>query len=66
MASKTTDVASAIKGKGKIAGGILAAVAVLAIVAIVVINSGLFAATDIQIHGSEHVTKHDAMSRGHS
>ena len=61
MASKTTDVASAIKGKGKIAGGILAALAVLAIVAIVVINSGLFAATDIQIQGSEHVTKHDAM-----
>ena len=61
MASKTTDAASAMKGKGKIAGGILAAVAVLAIVAIVVINSGLFAATDIQIHGSEHVTKHDAM-----
>ncbi|RGS90611.1 hypothetical protein DWX63_08730 [Collinsella sp. AF20-14LB] len=61
MASKTSDAASAIKGKGKIAGGILAAVAVLAIIAIVVINSGLFAATDIQIHGSEHVTKHDAM-----
>lgn len=61
MASKTTDAASAIKGKGKIAGGILAAVALLAIIAIVVINSGLFAATDIQIHGSEHVTKHDAM-----
>ena len=61
MASKATDAASAIKGKGKIAGGILAAVAVLAIIAIVVINSGLFAATDIQIHGSEHVTKHDAM-----
>ena len=35
--------------------------AVLAVVAIVVINSGLFAATDIQIEGSEHVTKHDAM-----
>ena len=61
MASKTSDAASAIKGKGKIAGGILTAVAVLAIIAIVVINSGLFAATDIQIHGSEHVTKHDAM-----
>ena len=61
MASKTTDVASAMKGKGKIAGGILAALVVLAIIAIVVINSGLFAATDIQIHGSEHVTKHDAM-----
>ena len=61
MASKTSDAASAIKGKGKIAGGILAAVAVLTIIAIVVINSGLFAATDIQIHGSEHVTKHDAM-----
>ena len=61
MASKTSDVASAVKGKGKIVGGILAAVAVLAVVAIVVINSGLFAATDIQIGGSEHVTKHDAI-----
>lgn len=61
MASKTSDAASAVKGKGKIVGGILAAVAVLAVVAIVVINSGLFAATDIQIQGSEHVTKHDAI-----
>ena len=61
MASKTSDSASAAKGKGKIVGGILAAVAVLAVVAIVVINSGLFAATDIQIEGSEHVTKHDAI-----
>ncbi len=61
MASKTSEAASAVKGKGKIVGGILAAVAVLAVVAIVVINSGLFAATDIQIEGSEHVTKHDAM-----
>ena len=61
MASKTSDAASAVKGKGKIVGGILAALAVLAVVAIVVINSGLFAATDIQIEGSEHVTKHDAM-----
>lgn len=59
MASKTSDAASAVKGK--IVGGILAAVAVLAVVAIVVINSGLFAATDIQIEGSEHVTKHDAI-----
>ena len=31
------------------------------VIAIVVINSGLFAATDIQIQGSEHVTKHDAI-----
>ena len=61
MASRTSDAASVVKGKGKIVGGILAAVAALAIVAIVVINSGLFAATDIQIQGSEHVTKHDAM-----
>ena len=61
MASKTSDAASAVKGKGKIVGGILAALAVLAVVAIVVINSGLFAATDIQIEGSEHVTKHDAI-----
>lgn len=61
LANHAAGAASAVKGKGKIAGGILAALAVLAIVAIVVINSGLFAATDIQIHGSEHVTKHDAM-----
>ena len=61
MAGKTSDVTSAVKGKGKIVGGILAAVVVLAVVAIVVINSGLFAATDIQIEGSEHVTKHDAI-----
>ena len=61
MAGKTSDAASVVKGKGKIVGGILAAVAVLAVVAIVVINSGLFAATDIQIRGSEHVTKHDAI-----
>ena len=61
MANYAAGAASAVKGKGKILGGILAALAVLAVVAIVVINSGLFAATDIQIHGSEHVTKHDAM-----
>ena len=61
LANHTTGAASAVKGKGKIMGGILAALAVLAVVAIVVINSGLFAATDIQIRGSEHVTKHDAI-----
>lgn len=61
LANHATGAASAVKGKGKIMGGILAALAVLAVVAIVVINSGLFAATDIQIQGSEHVTKHDAI-----
>ena len=61
LANHATGAASAVKGKGKIMGGILAALAVLAVVAIVVINSGLFAATDIQIRGSEHVTKHDAI-----
>ncbi len=60
-ATQAAGAASAVKGKGKIVGGILAALAVLAIVAVIVINSGLFAATDIQIEGSEHVTKHDAM-----
>ena len=60
-ATQAAGAATAVKGKGKIVGGILAALAVLAIVAIVVINSGLFAATDIQIRGSEHVTKHDAI-----
>lgn len=61
LANHAADAASAVKGKGKIVGGILAALAVLAVVAVVVINSGLFAATDIQIQGSEHVTKHDAI-----
>ena len=57
MANKTSDAASVITGKGKIVGGVLAVLAVLVVVAIVVINSGLFTATDIQIQGSEHVTK---------
>lgn len=61
LANHAAGAASAVKSKGKIVGGILAALAVLAVVAIVVINSGLFAATDIQIQGSEHVTKHDAI-----
>lgn len=61
LANHAAGAASAVKGKGKIVGGIIAALAVLAVVAIVVINSGLFAATDIQIRGSEHVTKHDAI-----
>lgn len=61
LANHAAGAASAVKGKGKIVGGILAALAVLAVVAVVVINSGLFAATDIQIRGSEHVTKHDAI-----
>lgn len=61
LANHAAGAASAVKGKGKIAGGILAALAVLAVVAVVFINSGLFAATDIQIQGSEHVTKHDAI-----
>ena len=55
MANKTSDAASLVTGKGKIVGG------VLVVVAVVVINSGLFTATDIQIQGSEHVTKHDAI-----
>ena len=61
LANHAVGAASAVKDKGKIVGGILAALAVLAVVAVVVINSGLFAATDIQIQGSEHVTKHDAI-----
>lgn len=61
LANHATGAASAVKGKGKIVGGILAVLAVLAVVAVVVINSGLFAATDIQIQGSEHVTEHDAI-----
>lgn len=61
LANHATGATSAVKGKGEIVGGILAVLAVLAVVAVVVINSGLFAATDIQIQGSEHVTKHDAI-----
>ena len=61
MANKTSDAASLVTGKGKIVGGVLAVLAVLVVVAVVVINSGLFTATDIQIQGSEHVTKHDAI-----
>ena len=52
MANKTSDAASVVTGKGKIVGGVLAVLAVLVVVAIVVINSGLFTATDIQIQGS--------------
>lgn len=51
---------SAPAGAGKIAGIVVAAVAVLVVAAIIVVNSGLFAATDIQIRGSEHITQHDA------
>ncbi len=61
LANHAAGAASAVKGKGKIVGGIIVALVVLAVVAVVVINSGLFAATDIQIRGSEHVTKHDAI-----
>ena len=61
MVNKTSDAASVVTGKGKIVGGVLAVLAVLVVVAIVVINSGLFTATDIEIQGSEHVTKHDAI-----
>ncbi|MFR2627410.1 MAG: cell division protein FtsQ/DivIB [Collinsella sp.] len=61
MVNKTSDAASVVTGKGKIVGGVLAVLAVLVVVAVVVINSGLFTATDIQIQGSEHVTKHDAI-----
>lgn len=42
---------------GKVVGIGIAAVAVVAIVAVVVINSPIFAATDIQINGSEHLSK---------
>ena len=37
--------------------GVVAVAAVLALVAVVVVNSGLFAATDIRIVGSEHVAQ---------
>lgn len=58
-----TSAASSIstpKGMGKIVGIVVGVVAVLVIAALIVINSGLFAATDIQIKGSEHVSQHDA------
>ena len=47
-------------GVGKVVGIAVAVVAVLFVAAIIVVNSGLFAATDIQIKGSEHITRHDA------
>lgn len=40
--------------------GFLGVLAVLAVAAVIVFNSGLFAATDIQIKGSEHMTAKDA------
>lgn len=42
---------------GKVVGIGIAAVAVVAIAAVVVINSPIFAATDIQINGSEHLSQ---------
>ena len=46
---------------GKVIGVALAAILVLVVAGVIVVNSGLFAATDIQIKGSEHITKHDAV-----
>lgn len=42
---------------GKIALGVAGVVAVILVVALIIFNSGLFAATDVWIQGSEHVTK---------
>lgn len=42
---------------GKVVGIGIAAVAVVAIAAVIVINSPIFAATDIQINGSEHLSQ---------
>ena len=47
-------------GARRIAGIVTAAIVALVVVAVIVVNSGLFAATDIQIKGSEHITRHDA------
>ena len=47
-------------GAGKVLGLVVAALAVLVVAAVIVVNSGLFAATDVQIKGSEHITQHDA------
>ncbi|MDY2777197.1 MAG: FtsQ-type POTRA domain-containing protein [Collinsella sp.] len=40
--------------------GVLGAVALIALLAIVIINSGIFAATDVRISGSEHVSRESA------
>jgi len=47
-------------GAGRIAGIAVAVLVALVVAAVIVVNSGLFAATDIQIKGSEHITQHDA------
>lgn len=42
---------------GKIALGVAGVAAAILLVALIIFNSGLFAATDVWIQGSEHVTK---------
>ena len=45
----------------KVLGVVASAIVALLVIGIVIVNSGLFAANDIQIKGSEHITKHDAV-----
>lgn len=45
----------------RVLGVVAGAFAALLVIGIIVVNSGLFAANDIQIKGSEHITKHDAV-----
>lgn len=47
-----------IKLPGGIIAAVVAAVAVVAVVAIVVVNAPIFAATNIQLNGSAHVSQH--------
>lgn len=47
-----------VKLPGGIIAAVVAAVAVVAVVAIVVVNAPIFAATNIQLNGSAHVSQH--------
>ena len=47
-----------IKLPGGMIAAVVAAVAVMAVVAIVVVNAPIFAATNIQLNGSPHVSQH--------
>ena len=61
MRGAVSSVASvAPAGAGRVVGIAAAVLAVLLVAAVIIVNSGLFAATDIQIKGSEHITRHDA------
>ena len=47
---------------GGVLAGLAGAIVVVSLVVVFVLNSGLFAATDIKIKGSEHMTESDVMA----